>query len=149
MSLPAATTPPEAELHAGIVQQVVDALIFADREGLIRVWNAGAQALFGWPAEQALGRSLDLIIPEHLRRAHWEGFNRAIALGRTRHAGQIRTTRGVRRGGGRCYVDMSFAIVRARDGTVLGSVAMARDASAKRALEEALRACRERRAGQA
>jgi len=79
MSTEHAATPPWER----IVLNAGDALIFIDAHGVIRVWNAMAAALFGFSAEEALGRSVDLIIPEHLREAHWRGFNRAMAHGHT------------------------------------------------------------------
>jgi len=139
-SAPAMT--PDVALCAGIVQQTPEAVIFADRDGVIRIWNGGAEALFGYTASEAQGASLDLIIPERLRAAHWAGYRRAIATGRTQHGGQIRTTRAVHRDGSKLYVDMSFGLVVAPDGGALGSMAIARDASAKRALEQALAECR-------
>lgn len=143
MSAPEPAAPPRFDLWEGIVRQIPEAIVFADREGRIRIWNRSAELLFGFSADEALGQSLDIIIPERLRKAHWEGFDRAIALGRTQHGGQIRTTRAVHRDGGKRYVDMSFGVVVGPDGVAVGAVAMARDASAKRALEDALRACRE------
>jgi PAS domain S-box-containing protein len=62
-----------------IVEQAPAAIILADREGLIRVWNRASEALFGFGAAEVLGRSLDVIIPEHLRKAHWEGYERYLA----------------------------------------------------------------------
>ena len=132
----------DAGLCERIVAQSTEAIVYADRDGLIRVWNPGAEALFGFGADEALGRSLDIIIPEHLRAAHWAAFQRAIAAGHTRHGGQIRTTRAVHRNGDKLYVDMSFGIVLGADGRAIGSTAIARDASPRRALEQALRECR-------
>ncbi|QXL84197.1 PAS domain S-box protein [Comamonas sp. NLF-1-9] len=105
-----------------------DALIFIDTEGRIRVWNAMAAALFGFSAEEALGQSVDLIIPAHLREAHWRGFRHAIAAGHTTSR-EVRTTRGVHKQGRKLYVDMSFAIVCDEEGQALGSAAIARDAT--------------------
>lgn len=136
-------TPPDLSvscLFEGIVQQTSEAIIFADRDGVIRVWNRGAEALFGFPAAEAVGRSLDIIIPERFRQAHWDGFNRAIAQGRTRHGGQVRTTRAAHEDGRKLYVDMSFGLVTDGDGSVMGSVAMARDATARHEMQAALRA---------
>lgn len=124
MSTEHATVPPWER----IVLDAGDALIFIDAHGVIRVWNAMAAALFGFSAEEALGRSVDLIIPEHLREAHWRGFNRAMAHGHTTSR-EVRTTRGVHKSGRKLYVDMSFAIVTDDQGTALGSVALARDAT--------------------
>ena len=82
-------------MHEYVVEQLPDALIFADRDGVIRLWNARAQALFGYSAAEALGQSLDLIIPERFRAAHWRGYREAIAAGRTRLSGDAMLTRGV------------------------------------------------------
>jgi PAS domain S-box-containing protein len=98
---------------------------------LIRVWNAAAARIFGFAAEEALGRSLDLIILEHLRQAHWSGFHRATQSGATRLGGRPTMTRGLHQSGMRLYVEMSFAVVRAPSGAIAGSVAVARDATAR------------------
>ncbi len=121
---------PSGTLADSIIADTADALIFADVEGVIRVWNAAATTLFGFTADEAIGTSLDLIIPERLRAAHWAGYRRAIASGTTRLAGRPTTTRGLHRSGARLYVEMSFAVVRDAGGAVLGSVAMARDVTA-------------------
>lgn len=114
-----------------ILADTPDALIYADRDGVIRAWNDGARTLFGFSAEDALGQSLDLIIPERLRAAHWLGFNRAMARGTTSHGAEVRTTRGVHVDGRKLYVEMSFGVVTDDTGAVLGAVAMARDATAR------------------
>jgi len=121
------------------VECAADAVIFADAQGAIRVWNAAATQLFGFAAADAIGQSLDLIIPEHLRQAHWTGFRRAIASGTTRLAGRATITRAVHATGKRLYVEMSFAIVRGASGEVVGSVAIARDATARYEEERARR----------
>ena len=125
------STPTSPYLFEAIVQQSAEAIVFADCGGVIRVWNRGAEALFGFSAAEAVGHSLDIMIPERLRRAHWEGFDRAIAQGRVAHDGQVRTTRAVHRDGRKLYVDMSFGIVTGADGAILGSVAMARAVAAR------------------
>ena len=118
-----------------------DALIYADREGVIRAWNPGAEAVFGFSAAEALGQSLDLIIPERLRAAHWRGYERAMARGATSHGAQVRTTRGTHKEDGRkLYVDMSFGVVLDDAGSVLGSVAMARDVTERYLAEKARQA---------
>ena len=114
-------------LAQAILAQAADAVIFADPEGVIRIWNAAAARTFGFAAEEALGESLDLIIPDHLRSAHWTGFHRAMQSGTTRLKGHPTLTRGLHKSGRRLYVEMSFAVVRASSGLVAGSVAIARD----------------------
>ena len=59
-----------------------DAIIAADSDGIIRFWNPGAERIFGHAAADAIGHSLDLIIPERLRGRHWQGYRRTIATGR-------------------------------------------------------------------
>ena len=104
----------------------IEATIFADREGIIREWNPGAASLFGFAALEAIGQSLDVIIPEHLREAHWKGYHRAIAAGQTRSGGKPMLTRAVHRDGSRLYIDVAFGIVSDAHGHVLGARATAR-----------------------
>lgn len=132
--------PNPAGLHRLITEQMADALIYADRNGIIRVWNSAAEALFGFPAAAAIGQSLDLIIPERLRAAHWTGFDRALANGATRLGRRAMLTRAQNQAGETIYVEMSFAVVADPATGVLGSVAVARDGTARRELELARRA---------
>jgi PAS domain S-box-containing protein len=115
------------ELANAIVEQCPDAMIFADREGVIRLWNRAAEALFGYSAAEVLGTSLDVIIPERLRGAHWAGYRRAISTGETKYRNQVLTTRSARKDGAKLYVELSFALVRDADGRVTGALATARD----------------------
>lgn len=126
------------DINRLLVEQTADAVIFADREGRIRIWNAAAEALFGFSHMEAIGQSLDLIIPERLRAAHWEGFLRAVASGRTRLGGRAVITRSTTAAGATIYVEMSFALVSDVRGDVLGSVAVARDATQRREDERQL-----------
>jgi PAS domain S-box-containing protein len=63
-----------------------DAIIAADRAGIIRFWNPGAERLFGYARQEALEQSLNLIIPERLRQRHWDGYNHVIQTGNSRYA---------------------------------------------------------------
>ena len=94
-----------------IIAQMADAMIYSDKEGIICGWNAAAEVLFGYAKDEAMGQSLDLIIPERLRDAHWAGFNRAMASGSTQHAGHATLTRSLTHTRGTIYVEMSFAVV--------------------------------------
>jgi len=117
----------ELRLFKAIVEQAFEAIVFADCDGVIRVWNGGAEALFGFTAAEVVGRSLDVIIPERFRQAHWEGFRKAIESGRPRHGGKVRTTRSLHKLGRRLYVDLSFGLVTDDSGSVIGSVAVGRE----------------------
>ncbi len=110
-----------------LVEQSPDAVIFADRSGVIRAWNAASERMFGHASEHAIGQRLDLIVPERFREAHWQGYARAISDGETKYAGQSLPTRALRGGGEQFYVELSFAIVRGDDGEVAGALATARD----------------------
>ena len=116
------------QLAERIIDQVADAVIYASRSGVIMRWNRAAAALFGFSAQDALGQSLDLIIPEHLRAAHWRGFEAAVTTGAMKLEGRPTLTRALHKSGRKLYVEMTFAIVKGEaEGEVLGSVAMARD----------------------
>jgi PAS domain S-box-containing protein len=126
-------------LDARILEYVADALICADRSGAIVRWNGGAYALFGYSAEEALGNSLDLIIPEHLRNVHWKGFDAAIKSGTMKLQGRPTLTRALHKSGSKLYVEMTFALVNDANGEVLGSVAIARDVTERVERERAAR----------
>ena len=90
-------TYPHEWLARQIVDQAPDAIVFADRDGVIRLWNAGAEAMFGYGVDEAVGQTLDLIIPERLRSRHWTGFHKTIATGVTRYARQVLAVPATRR----------------------------------------------------
>jgi PAS domain S-box-containing protein len=93
-----------------------------------RRWNRAAAALFGYSAAEALGQKLDLIIPEHLQAAHWQGFKAAMTNGVTKLQGRPTLTRATHETGRRLYVEMTFALVKEQaGGTPRGAVAVARD----------------------
>jgi PAS domain S-box-containing protein len=122
-----------------IIEQTSDAVIYADRSETIARWNRAAATLFGYSANEALGRNLDLIIPEHLRAAHATGFGAAMTNGTTRLQGRATLTRATHKSGRKLYVEMTFALVKAPDGTALGSVAVARDVTERVERERAAR----------
>jgi PAS domain S-box-containing protein len=129
----------QSELDARILDDVADALIYSDRSGTITRWNRASTALFGFSADEALGQNLDLIIPEHLRAAHWKGFEAALATGAMKLAGRPTLTRALHQSGRKLYIEMTFALVRDAGGAVVGSVAMARDVTERVERERAAR----------
>lgn len=118
-----------------LFEQAPDAIIFADHDGVIREWNAAAERIFGHAAADALGQSLDLIIPEQFRDAHWRGYHRAVASGKTKYVGQALPTRSERRDGATIYVELTFAILHDEGGSAVGAIAHARDISERWAAE--------------
>src|SRR6185295_18654113 len=99
-----------------ILDQLADAVIYIDRSGKIMRWNPASVGLFGFSAEEALGQSVDLIIPEHLRAPHWSGFDAAMKSGALKLQGRPTLTRAVHKSGRRLYVEMTFAIVKGDTG---------------------------------
>lgn len=74
---------------AALVSAIGDALIVSDVEGRVVVWNAAAERLFGWTEAEAMGQSMDMIIPERLRKRHWEGYDKSMQTGQTRYAHDV------------------------------------------------------------
>lgn len=122
-----------------LVEDSPDAMIFADREGVIRVWNAAATRIFGHPAEAALGQTLDLIVPERFREQHWTGYDRALAARATKYVGQSLPTRALRADGTQITVELGFAIILDGQGEAIGALATARDITVRFEQERDLR----------
>ena len=110
-----------------VIDQAPDAIIFADHQGVIRIWNNAAAGLFGFLPEEAVGRTLDIIVPEDLRHAHWNGFHTAVASGHTKNSGRAMKTRATHKTGQKLYVTLAFSVVKDPDGKVLGAMATARE----------------------
>jgi PAS domain S-box-containing protein len=126
-------------LSEQIVRENSDAIMFADHEGLIRLWNKGAEVMFGYAAAEAEGKSLDLIIPENLRGRHWEGYHRVMASGETRYGTELLSAPGMKKDGTWLSLEFSMVIVRGEDGAVLGTGAVIRDITARFQREKALK----------
>lgn len=129
------TSPTHADLlpdmPQAILQQMAEAVVVADRDGIIRVWNRGAGVLFGFTPEEALGSSLALIVPERFRRGHDDGYRRAISTGYLRFENRVLTTRCNHKFGCRLYVAFSFSLLKGPDGAVHGVLAVGRDVTAE------------------
>lgn len=143
---------PEAELERlgrAVLGTVSDAVIYADREGLIRFWNPGAERLFGFPAAEALGRSLDIIIPEPQRARHWAGFQRVMETGESRYGqGDLLAVPALRSDGTRISLEFTIVPVRAEDGGMAGMLSILRDVTRRfeemRSLRREIAALKER-----
>ena len=121
-----------SSLAESILASIADAVIYADDAGTIRRWNRAAGDLFGYSPAEVLGQSLDLIIPEHLRAAHWCGFEAAMTNGDTKLQGRPTVTRTTHSTGRKLYVEMTFALVKGRAAVAArGAVAVARDVTAR------------------
>jgi PAS domain S-box-containing protein len=114
-----------------ILEETGDAVLFGDREGRIRFWNAGAEATFGWTAAEALGQSMDLIIPERLRGRHWEGWEKVMATGTTRYGRELLAVPAARKDGSPLSIEFTIQLVRSEAGEILGAAAIVRDVTAR------------------
>ncbi len=128
-----------------LLNEAPDAIIIADREGVIRFWNRGAELIFGHSAAEAVGQSLDLIIPENLRKRHWEGYRRVMANGETKYKTGLLSSPGVRRDGSRVSLEFSMVLLRDEAGAMEGCAAIMRDVTERwtreKELKERLTAC--------
>ncbi len=133
-------TPDVPWLCQHIVQNSSLAILFADREGKIRLWNSGAEALFGYSPQEALGQSLDLIIPERQRARHWEGWNRVMATGVTRYGREVLAVPALTKDGTRISIEFNIVLVRGAGGELLGAAATIQDVTARWQQQKELKA---------
>ena len=128
-----------------LLDNAADAILIADRRGIIRFWNRGAELIFGYSPPEALGQSLDLIIPEMLRQRHWDGYWRVMASGETKYQTGLLTSPGIRKDGSRVSLEFSMVLLHDADGTMQGCAAIMRDVSQRwqqeKDLRERLAAC--------
>jgi len=105
-----------------------DAIIAADREGIIQFWNPGAERIFGHASSAAIGQSLDLIIPERLRRRHWDGYHQVMKSGESRYGhGDILAVPGIKKDGTAVSLEFTIVPLRNRTGELIGLAAIMRD----------------------
>lgn len=126
-----------AALETALIAYAPDAIIFADCAGVIRLWNRGAEALFGYSAEEAVGHTLDLIVPEPYRTAHWAGFSHAVQQGRFAKDDALLTSRALTKDGRTIAVELSAAILWSPSDQVRGIMAIGRDVTERCAREQA------------
>jgi len=129
----------EAAGYRRIVEEMPEAVIFADRQGLVRLWNRAAETMFGYSADEALGQSLDLIVPERFRARHWEGYRHVMATGVTSYGQQLLAVPAIRKDGQRISIEFSIALLKDERGEVTGAAAVVRDVTARWQAERELR----------
>jgi PAS domain S-box-containing protein len=122
-----AETPDKGWLYQRIVEESQIAILYADREGRIRLWNSGAEAMFGYRSEEVLGQSMDLIIPERQRARHWEGWAKVMETGITRYGRDVLAVPATRKDGSRISIEFNILLLRAPTGEVLGAAATIQD----------------------
>ena len=125
--------------HQQLIENTSDAILVADRQGKIRYWNTGAERMFGHPSTEALGQSLDLIIPENLRARHWQGYFRVMETGQTKYLTDRLTSPGVRKDGSRLSLEFSMVLLRDEQGGIEGCATIMRDVTARWQKEKELK----------
>jgi PAS domain S-box-containing protein len=125
--------PPEPQHFAEhLIANMSDAVVYADSDGTIRVWNPGAARIFGHTEAEALGRSLDIIIPANLRERHWLGYRATMQTGQSRYAdGQLLSVPAVRKDGTRISIEFTIAPFADAMGRMIGIAAVMRDVTAR------------------
>jgi PAS domain S-box-containing protein len=126
-------------LYRAIVESTPDAVIVADRAGVVTLWNGGAERIFGFSAAEAVGRSLDLIVPERLRQRHWEGYRRVMETGETRYGTGLLAVPAVRKDGERLSIEFTVALLHSADGELTGIAAILRDVTVRWQREQEVR----------
>jgi PAS domain S-box-containing protein len=130
---------PHQWLCENIVEQISTAIIFGDREGVVRLWNAGAEAMFGWSAAEVLGKSMDIIIPDKHRARHWEGYFHVMQTGVTKYGHSVLAVPALTKDGRRISIEFNVALLKDSDGRILGAAASIQDVTARWERDKALR----------
>jgi len=119
-------------IAGALLQSEGDAIVACDREGIIRLWNPGAARIFGFTQSEALGQSLDIIVPERLRARHWDGYNTMMRTGQSRYAGgDMLSVPSNRKDGTRLSIEFTIVPVKDAQGQIIGLAAIMRDATAR------------------
>jgi PAS domain S-box-containing protein len=126
-------------LAEAVVAATPEALVVCDANGTIRLWNNGAQRVFGYPPSEAIGQSLDIIIPTKLRKRHWDGYHQTMATGQTRYGEQLLSVPATHRDGHRLSIEFSVALLQEDSGRIVGISAIMREVTERRNEERALR----------
>ena len=130
-----------ADFHRRFVEGAPDGLLAVDRNGVIGFWNAGCERIFGYLSAEAIGKSLDIIIPDRLRARHWQGFAETMRTRVTRYgAGELLSVPALRKDQTRISVEFSIIPFRGKDGTLAGVGAIMRDVTQRFEEMKALRA---------
>src|SRR5690242_3609478 len=121
-----------ADFFARLARECADAIVYADRDGRIRYWNAGAARIFGFGEAEALGASLDLIIPQRLQPRHWQGYREVMAGRESRYAeGALLAVPAMHKDGRQLSVEFTILPFRDAGGALIGIAAVLRDVTAR------------------
>ena len=129
------------DLPVRILDGSPDAILICDHAGTVRFWNVAAERVFGFRVTEALGASMNLIIPERLRIRHWAGWEATMTTGVTRYGeGQLLAVPALHKDGRQISIEFSIQILRDADGQIEWVVAVVRDVTERFIREKELRA---------
>ena len=127
-----ADVPKPADIGLAVLRGDGDAIVAADRDGVIRFWNPGAARIFGFSEPEALGQSLDIIIPAQLRERHWTGYREMMRTGQSRYSGgDMLSVPALHKSGGRLSIEFTLSAIKNSQGEVTALVAVMRDVTAR------------------
>lgn len=122
-----------------LLMAIGDGVVVADAKGKIVFWNPGAERIFGFTGSDAIGQTLDLIVPERQRHRHWEGFDKTMQTGETRYGNDLLRVPALHKEGHPLSIAFTVAMLHAADGKVSAIVAIVRDETKRWDEEQALR----------
>ena len=125
--------------HAALIDTLGDGVVIADSTGAIRLWNAGAERIFGFTCAESLGKSLDQIIPERYRQRHWMGFDQVMKTGETRYGSEVLRVPALHKDGRPLSIAFTVALLFDAEHQVSGIAAVVRDDTTRFAEERELR----------
>ena len=123
-----------------LVQAIGDAVVAADPGGAIILWTPAAERLFGHSEQEAMGKSLDLIIPQRQQQRHWDGYHKTMATGQTRYGNDVLRVPALHKDGHTLSIAFTVALLHSADGMVSAIVAVVRDETERWSEERKLRA---------
>ena len=127
------------EILANLLANAGDAVVVADPSGVIRFWNAAAVRMFGHPEQDAIGASLDILIPEKLRERHWDGYRQTMASGKTKYGERLLAVPALRADGTRISVEFTVTLLPDPSGAIRGIAAILREVTARWEEQRALK----------
>ena len=130
---------PYEKLAKLILEGTPDAVLFADQRGIIRFWNKGAERIFGFSTDDALGNSLDLIIPGKLRPRHWEGYEHVLRTGISRYSTELLAVPALHKDGRQISCEFSIVMIHGDDNRIAGFASIMRDVTMRWKKEKALK----------
>ncbi|GGL82156.1 signal transduction histidine kinase [Pseudooceanicola nanhaiensis] len=120
------------QIAQALLEDLPDALVVSDREGIICLWNGGAERIFGFSTEEAIGETLDIITPERLRKRHWGGYRHTMSTGETRYgSGDLLSVPAIRKDGAQISVQFSIMPIRGENDEISAIAAIMRDVTAE------------------